>query len=155
MTEPITWLALGYNIPINPSKNRVYIWRKLKEYGAEYFKQGVALLPNNKTNLTRFAYLASKIREIGGEASIVEMKFIDYSDEMEIVERFKKQTASELDELKDDCFSLLKALKLHTDQRISEYESDQLKKMVKRFSKAKSRDHFGCSESDDVEKGIN
>ena len=40
------WLALSYNVPINPSKARVYVWRKLKEIGAEYFKQGVALLPN-------------------------------------------------------------------------------------------------------------
>ena len=37
MAEPLRWLALGYSVPINPSKNRVYVWRKLKEYGAEYF----------------------------------------------------------------------------------------------------------------------
>ena len=43
MAEPIRWLALGCSVPVNPSKNRVYIWRKLKEYGAEYFKQGVSL----------------------------------------------------------------------------------------------------------------
>ena len=30
MAEPIRWLALGYSVPVNPSKNRVYIWRKLK-----------------------------------------------------------------------------------------------------------------------------
>ena len=34
------WLALSYNVPINPSKVRVYVWRKLKEFGAEYLRQG-------------------------------------------------------------------------------------------------------------------
>ena len=43
MAEQLRWLALGYSVPVNPSKNRVYVWRKLKEYGAEYFKQGVAV----------------------------------------------------------------------------------------------------------------
>ena len=75
MADPIRWLALGYSVPVNPSKNRVYVWRKLKEYGAEYFKQGVALLPYNRQSYTKFKYLSAKILEMGGEASIVEMKF--------------------------------------------------------------------------------
>ena len=47
--QPISWLGLGYNVPVNPSKNRVYVWRKLKEFGASYFKQGVAILPKNQS----------------------------------------------------------------------------------------------------------
>lgn len=155
MSEPVKWLALGYNIPINPSKNRVYIWRKLKEYGAEYFKQGVALLPYTKTSYTRFRALAAKIQEMGGEASIVEMRFLDEQDEQDVISRFQAQSATELDELKKDCLELLQQLKRHAGQKISEYESEELKKMVKRYSKAKSRDHFGASVSSEVEKGLN
>lgn len=65
MADPIRWLALGYSVPVNPSKNRVYVWRKLKEYGAEYFKQGVALLPYNRQSYTKFKYLSAKILEMG------------------------------------------------------------------------------------------
>ena len=61
MAEPIRWLALGYSVPVNPSKNRVYIWRKLKEYGAEYFKQGVAILPYNRQSYTKLKHLQAKI----------------------------------------------------------------------------------------------
>lgn len=60
------WLALSYNVPINPSKARVYVWRKLKEIGAEYFKQGVALLPNTAQSMQQFSALAQKIRQLGG-----------------------------------------------------------------------------------------
>ena len=91
MAEPLRWLALGYSVPINPSKNRVYVWRKLKEYGAEYFKQGVALLPYTRTSYTKFKYLSGKILEMGGEASIVEMKFLDPADEQEVIYRFRAQ----------------------------------------------------------------
>ena len=88
MAEPIRWLALGYSVPVNPSKNRVYIWRKLKEYGAEYFKQGVAILPYNRQSYTKLKHLQAKILEMGGEASIVEMKFLDPKDEREMVRSF-------------------------------------------------------------------
>ena len=91
MAEQLRWLALGYGVPVNPSKNRVYVWRKLKEYGAEYFKQGVAVLPYNRQSYTRFKYLSAKILEMGGEASIVEMKFMDPRDEKDMVARFRAQ----------------------------------------------------------------
>ena len=91
MAEQLRWLALGYSVPVNPSKNRVYVWRKLKEYGAEYFKQGVAVLPYNRQSYTRFKYLSAKILEMGGEASIVEMKFMDPRDEKDMVARFRAQ----------------------------------------------------------------
>ena len=35
MPERVKWIGLGYNLPVNPSKNRVYVWRKLKEMGAK------------------------------------------------------------------------------------------------------------------------
>ena len=85
MLEQLTWLALGYSIPMNPSRNRVYVWRKLKEFGAEYFRQGVALLPNRKNALAQFTALAEKIRSFGGTASLMEMRFVDPADERMLV----------------------------------------------------------------------
>ena len=143
MAEPIRWLALGYSVPVNPSKNRVYVWRKLKEYGAEYFKQGVALLPYNRQSYTRFKYLLGKIVEMGGEASIVEMKFLDPKDEREVVARFREQAMEELSELKKDGGSAF-----------TEDQTEQVKRIIKRYSKARSRNHFGLSYAQDVEKGL-
>ena len=97
------WLAISYNVPIKPSKARVYVWRKLKEIGAEYFKQGVALLPNTAQSMQQFTALAQKIRQMGGEASIVELRFTDPADELQMTARFKKQVDDEYTELLADC----------------------------------------------------
>ena len=43
MADKRKWIGMGYNLPVNPSKNRVYVWRKLKEVGAVYYKQGVTV----------------------------------------------------------------------------------------------------------------
>ena len=153
MAEPIRWLALGYSVPVNPSKNRVYVWRKLKEYGAEYFKEGVALLPYNRQSYTRFKYLLGKIVEMGGEASIVEMKFLDPKDEREVVARFREQAMEELSELKKDCAQVLSEL-ANGGSAFTEDQTEQVKRIIKRYSKARSRNHFGLSYAQDVEKGL-
>ena len=131
MAEPIRWLALGYSVPVNPSKNRVYIWRKLKEYGAEYFKQGVAILPYNRQSYTKLKHLQAKILEMGGEASIVEMKFLDPKDEREMVSRFRKQALEELSQLKEDCAQVLEQLR-RGEQAFTEDQSEQVKRMILR-----------------------
>ena len=69
------WLALSYTVPINPSKARVYVWRKLREFGAEYLKQSVAVLPNTAQNLENLTKLSQRIRQQGGEASLLELRF--------------------------------------------------------------------------------
>ena len=138
--QQLKWLALGYNVPINPSKNRVYVWRKLKEYGAGYFKQGVAILPKSAQNLTRFRNLAGKILEMGGEASIVELKFLDPRDEQDTIARFCTQSENEYTELLRDCAHLLDNMRdsLFPSNEGSEY----LRKMIKRYGQVQSRDYF-------------
>lgn len=148
------WLALGYNVPINPSKNRVYIWRKLKEYGAEYFKQGVAVLPLNKLNYSQFRTLATKISSMGGEASIVELKFIDPQDEHEMISKFKHQYTMELSKLKEDCSGIISEISCGAGQLISEYDAERIKKMVRKFNKSKKRNHFDSNLVEDIETAL-
>jgi len=154
MAEPLRWLALGYSVPINPSKNRVYVWRKLKEYGAEYFRQGVAMLPYTRSSYTKFKYLSGKIIEMGGEASIVEMKFLDPADEQEMIFRFRSEEMAELDQLKKDCAQVMAALTRQTTQTLTELQSDEIKKLIRRFSKARERAHFCGTLAEDVENAL-
>ncbi len=147
------WLALGYNIPINPSKNRVYVWRKLKEFGAAYFKQGVAVLPNTPKNASRFLQLAGKITEMKGEATMVELQFLTPADENEMIAKFKTQTESDYHELLMDCLSLLDDIK--QSHKEAGQQGEELKKLVKRYDKVKDRDHFKSGPSNEMEKGLN
>lgn len=131
----LVWLALGYNVPVNPSKNRVYVWRKLKEYGAGYFKQGVALLPASAQSMAKLRQLAAKIKEMGGEATIAELKFCDARDEAETIERFRSQSDSEYLDLLRDCAMIMESL-------TENLRRDHLKKVMRRYKQAQSRDYF-------------
>lgn len=147
------WLALSYNLPANPSKMRVYVWRKLKEFGAEYFKQGMAILPITPHSMQQFAALAQKIRQMGGEASIVELRFTDPVDEAQMTARFKKHTEDEYTELLNDCKHALRELR-NLPSAFSQKEGEQMKQVVKRYRKARSKDFFKTSTSREIEAGI-
>lgn len=144
--QQITWLALGYNAPVHPSKNRVYVWRKLKEFGAEYFRPGVAILPKDAGNMTRLRALASKIREMGGEAVIAELRYCDMRDEAEAVARFERQSESEYNELLRDSRVLASLLPQDREEHV--------KKLMKRYGKAKSRDYFSYRSKDSISQAL-
>ncbi|WRS26743.1 Chromate resistance protein ChrB [Oscillospiraceae bacterium MB08-C2-2] len=138
--QQLKWVALGYNVPVNPSKNRVYVWRKLKEMGVAYFKQGVAVLPKNQKSIAAFRALAAKIRSMKGEASLIEITFLDPEDEQEFVSRFRLQSEGEYGELMRDCANLMESIRhnLLTDPALP----DHIGRMIKRYTKVKQRDYF-------------
>lgn len=135
----IVWLALGYNVPVNPSKNRVYVWRKLKEYGAGYFKQGVAILPKSQQSLSQFRTLAAKIREMGGDATIAELKYLEASDEQRTIRQFREQSRSEYLNLMEDCAGLMDSIRKNL---LADHGADSIRKVLKRYTKVKNRDFF-------------
>lgn len=139
--QQLKWLALGYNVPVQPSKNRVYVWRKLKEFGAGYFKQGVAILPKSQQSMARFRALAARIIEMGGEASIVELRFCDAADEQQMISHFRLQSEVEYTELIRDCANLLDNIRDNLFPSPAE-RAERVKKMLRRYDKVKSRDYF-------------
>ena len=140
MTQTI-WLALGYNVPANPSKNRVYVWRKLKEFGAGYFRPGVAILPKTAESLSQFRTLSQKIREMGGEAALAELRFIEESDEQRTIQMFREQSRGEYLELMEDCANLVGHIR-GSIQGPGGNKADSVRRVMRRYDKARSRDHF-------------
>lgn len=156
MANKRKWIALGYNIPINPSKNRVYVWRKLKEAGAVYYKPGVAVLVCRKGEIDFFRRLSEKIKGMGGEASIIEISFIDPRDERELIERFIEQSKQEYREILEDCRKLHDELMHSSADRtdLNRLREGDLVKLAKRYKRIRSRDFFKLSLAQEIEYGL-
>lgn len=130
MEKDYIWLALGYSLPVKPSANRVYLWRKLRELGANT-RPGTALLPHSRQNLQRLRELKAKVQAMGGEASLAELRFIDEQDNTKLVDWFKKQSEKEYNEL------------LHEMMELCERsEKGSVKAIQKRLDLIRSRDYF-------------
>jgi hypothetical protein len=63
-------LLLVYTVPREPTAYRVSIWRKLKRLGAILLHDAVWVLPDSARTGEQFQWLASDIRDLGGEAFV-------------------------------------------------------------------------------------
>ncbi len=64
------WIVLTYRVPREPSANRVYVWRKLKQLGAISLQDAAWVLPATPKTQEHFQWLAAEISELGGEARL-------------------------------------------------------------------------------------
>ena len=66
------WLLLIYRIKAESSGRRTYVWRQLRQLGAVYLQQAVAVLPDRPELRLELDRLGQRIRAAGGEASLLE-----------------------------------------------------------------------------------
>jgi hypothetical protein len=83
------WLILVYQLPREPSRHRVAVWRKLKSLGALYLQDGAAALPEDAVTREQFEWLQLRIREAGGEATLWEALPNTVAENKDLVEAFR------------------------------------------------------------------
>src|SRR5690242_8886238 len=76
-TVPPSWLLLLYSLPTRRNTERVAVWRRLRKMGAVQFTTSTYLLPDAPTQREQFQWLANRIRESGGEATLVHAQEIE------------------------------------------------------------------------------
>lgn len=69
-----SWLLFLYKVPHEPSSRRVYVWRKLKGFGAVLLHDAAWVLPMTPHSLEQFQRLAAEISTLGGESLIWEAR---------------------------------------------------------------------------------
>jgi len=89
------WLLLIFTLPAKRGSQRVEIWRKLQRYGAIPLGNSGYLLPNDPSNQERFEWLATAIRNYGGEASVVHIQSVDNLSTDQLISRFRESRAEE------------------------------------------------------------
>ncbi len=95
------WLLLTYKLPSEPSRRRVYVWRKLKRLGAINITEAVWVLPESFRTREQLQWLAVEIQEMGGEAMVWTGR-PDFSGQEETVrEMFTRQVDAAYQQLLD------------------------------------------------------
>ena len=89
MEKRTRWLILIYQLPREPSRHRVAVWRKLRDLGALYLQDGVTALPEDAVTREQLEWLQLRVREAGGEATLWEARPGTVAEESELVEAFR------------------------------------------------------------------
>src|SRR2546426_9942183 len=106
-----TWLLLLYSLPTKRTSARVNLWRKLKKFGAVQLKTSAYVLPDNPTQSERFQWLATQIKDAGGEATLIRVAQIEGMSNEQMVQMFNEARAADYAGLIESC---RRALAAHT-----------------------------------------
>src|SRR5882762_2230317 len=105
--QNLTWLLLLYGLPARGNTARVSLWRKLKKYGAIQLKTSAYVLPDRPEHYERFQWLATEIKESGGEATLIRVAKIEGVADQQIIQMFNEARAAEYKEVGQACQALL------------------------------------------------
>jgi hypothetical protein len=146
--EKLTWLLLLYGLPAKGNTARVSLWRKLKKYGAIQLKTSAYVLPDRPEHYERFQWLATEIKDSGGEATLIRVARIEGVGDQEIIQKFNQARAADYKEVSQACQVSLGAgrKKGKEDERAAEFGRQQ-----RRFREIKEVDYFKSPAADDTQ----
>ena len=142
-----TWLLLLYGLPAKGNTARVTLWRKLKKYGALQLKTSAYVLPDQPEHYERFQWLATEIKESGGEATLIRVAQIEGVADQQMVQMFNDARAGEYKEVSQACQGLLRG---RTKGRETELAAE-FAKHQRRFREIKDVDYFKSPAADDAQ----
>ena len=143
------WLLLVYRIKAESSGRRTYVWRQLRQLGAVYLQQAVAILPDRPGLRLELDRLGQRIRSTGGEASLLETVSPTPAWGAELVARFNAARDAEYEEILDSVESFEDEIRRETRKkrfRFAELEEGEAdwEKLQRWFARLIDRDFFAA-----------
>jgi len=146
-TKKSTWLLLLYGLPAKGNSARVTLWRKLKKYGAVQLKTSAYVLPDQPENYERFQWLATEIKDSGGEATLIRVAQIEGVEHQQIMQMFNDARAAEYKEASQACQSLLSNRRKGKEGELAA----EFGRQQRRFREIKEVDYFKSPAGDDTQ----
>ena len=127
-----------YRLPREPSRHRVAVWRKLRDLGALYLKDGVAALPEDAVTREQLEWLQLRVREAGGEAILWEGRPGTLAEEAELVEAFRSSREEAYRTITAEAERVRRKAQMGGGETLLE----QLGKLEREFRAERRRDYF-------------
>ena len=146
------WVLFMPSIPAKLASIRVKIWRRLQAIGAVGLRGSLYALPNREECIEVFEWVSRELRELGGQASICEGRFLDESTDDEIERRFIDARNADYAEIATAARQLGKQLeaKRVAPERIA-HITEQHAKLVQRFGEVTAIDFLHAPGREAVE----
>jgi len=146
------WVLFMPSIPAKPASVRVKIWRRLQAIGAVGLQGSLYALPNREECVEVFEWVSRELRELGGQASICEGRFLDESTDDEIERRFIDARNADYAEVATAARQLAKQLeaKRVAPERIARI-AEQHAKLTRRFGEITAIDFLHAPSREAVE----
>ena len=151
------WLVISYNLPTEPSRHRVAVWRALKKLGVVNIQQSMWVLPYNDKNYAALLRISEEIELNQGEALLMDCSFFSKEHENRIISILNDVRDEEYKEFISECVKYLKEVEKEiTIEKFTfaelEEEEEELNKLISWHGKIAARDPFQVPERDNANK---
>ena len=149
-TNHARWLLLIYRVSQDPPGRRTYVWRQLKQLGAVYLQQAVAVLPDRPELRASLEALAERITSQAGEVSLLETTSPGEEWERGLVDRFNRARGEEYAEIVENLERFEDEIRRETRKckfsfaELEDIESD-FDKIQRWQERVIARDFFGAA----------
>ncbi len=141
-----SWILLLYGLPTRQNAGRVQLWRKLKKFGAMPIKTSAYILPDEPRHYERFQWLATQIRDDGGEATLIRVSEIEGLAHEKVVQMFNEARAKDYAALASELSEFVRANK----KRPAGTFASDIDKFQTRFLELNEMDYFKCAKAQDA-----
>ena len=135
----VGWLILIYQLPREPSRHRVAVWRRLKALGALYLQDGAAALPEDAVTREQLEWLRLRVREAGGEATLWEASPNTVAENAALAEEFRGLREAAYGELIDAADELRRKAEMGAGETML---LEELARIERDFRNERRRDYF-------------
>ena len=151
MKDADRWLLLVHTVPPKPAYFRAKVMRRLTNLGALPLKRSAYLLPSNESSLEDFQWLRQEICDQGGEAWVVDARFVAGSSDEEIRERFRAMRSSDYGALAAEARVLLDRLRGSDSQQEPAAIEAERRRLLRRVEATRRIDFFNANEREELE----
>lgn len=146
LMEP-KWLLLAYQLPREPSRSRVAVWRRLRKLGAVHMEEGFWLMPNAEHLRTALTDIVATIHHEGGTVSAFSAQGFPAGEDEELIARFNQARELEYKEFAHECDKFLAHIQKETREENYEFfEAEEIEedlaKLDRWLGQVKDRDFF-------------
>ncbi len=146
MSERSLWIFLAYRLPREPSTPRITVWRKLKRLGVAQLLDGLVALPLDARNREQLEWLADKIVEAEGTASIWKAEATAAHQERDLVAEMQSAIAAEYTRVIQDAATAATAAPSARRRSLARLRAE--------LRRIRQRDYFPPPEGDEARRAV-
>lgn len=147
--KPSSWIVVLYDVPSEPSKLKVRVWREFKKLGAIYPQMSLCILPNSDETIVKLDKV-SKLILLEGKFIKITTVELDKVEHNKLLQMYRKEREKQYDEIVEECEEFIDETNLNiknkkfTQEEVEEME-EILDGLYRWFGKALSLDWISDS----------
>jgi len=153
----LEWVMLAYRMPREPSTPRIAVWRRLRRLGVAQPVDGLVLLPDGPRTREGLEWVAERVTEAGGQATLWTARNLSAAEEDETVAAMNRAISAEYADLAREARAAAKEAPAAADDGAPFARTDRERRaaqLARSLEQVRGRDYFGAAGRTEAEHAV-